>query len=167
MIIYLDMDDVVADWMGYARAIVNRNWNYGERIPDEDWNKVSAKKRMYRDLPIKEGAHDLVNFCRDAVADGLADDLRFLTALPHNHGVPYAAWDKVLWAMERFERIPVFFGPYSFDKYKHCTPGDILIDDRTSNCEEWRAAGGHSHIYRSWEECKPWLESILNEHTKS
>jgi len=167
MIIYLDMDDVVADWMGYARAIVNRNWNYGERIPDEDWNKVSAKKRMYRDLPIKEGAHDLVNFCRDAVADGLADDLCFLTALPQNHGVPYAAWDKVLWAMERFERIPVLFGPYSFDKYKHCTPGDILIDDRTSNCEEWRAAGGHSHIYRSWEECKPWLESVLNEHTKS
>ena len=167
MIIYLDMDDVVADWMGYARAIVNRNWNYGERIPDEDWNKVSAKKRMYRDLPIKEGAHDLVNFCRDAVADGLADDLCFLTALPQNHGVPYAAWDKVLWAMERFERIPVLFGPYSFDKYKHCTPGDILIDDRTSNCEEWRTAGGHSHIYRSWEECKPWLESVLNEHTKS
>jgi hypothetical protein len=161
------MDDVVADWMGYARAIVNRNWNYGERIPDEDWNKVSAKKRMYRDLPIKEGAHDLVNFCRDAVADGLADDLCFLTALPQNHGVPYAAWDKVLWAMERFERIPVLFGPYSFDKYKHCTPGDILIDDRTSNCEEWRTAGGHSHIYRSWEECKPWLESVLNEHTKS
>jgi len=157
------MDDVVADWMGYARAIVNRNWNYGERIPDEDWNKVSAKKRMYRDLPIKEGAHDLVNFCRDAVANGLADDLCFLTALPQNHGVPYAAWDKVLWAMERFERIPVLFGPYSFDKYKHCTPGDILIDDRTSNCEEWRVAGGHSHIYRSWEECKPWLESILND----
>ena len=157
------MDDVVADWMGYARAIVNRNWNYGERIPDEDWNKVSAKKRMYRDLPIKEGAHDLVNFCRDAVANGLADDLCFLTALPQNHGVPYAAWDKVLWAMERFERIPVLFGPYSFDKYKHCTPGDILIDDRTSNCEEWRAAGGHSHIYRSWEECKPWLESILDD----
>lgn len=155
------MDDVVADWMGYAHAIVNRNWNYGERIPDEDWNKVSAKKRMYRDLPIKEGAHDLVNFCRDAVADGLADDLCFLTALPQNHGVPYAAWDKVLWAMERFERIPVLFGPYSFDKYKHCTPGDILIDDRTSNCEEWRVAGGHSHIYRSWEECKPWLESVL------
>ena len=163
MIIYLDMDDVVADWMGYARAIVNRNWNYGERIPDEDWNKVSAKKRMYRDLPIKEGAHDLVNFCRDAVANGLADDLCFLTALPQNHGVPYAAWDKVLWAMERFERIPVLFGPYSFDKHKHCQPGDILIDDRTSNCEEWRAAGGHSHIYRSWTECKPWLESILND----
>ena len=164
MIIYLDMDDVVADWMTAARDIVNRNWNYGEQIPDEDWNKVRAKSRFYRDLPIKEGAHDLVNFCRDAVADGRADDVRFLTALPHNDDMPYAAYDKVLWATERFERIPVLFGPYSYDKYKHCQPGDILIDDRTSNCEEWITAGGHAHIYRTWKACDHWLKERLGEH---
>jgi hypothetical protein len=162
MIIYLDMDDVVADWMAEARRIVNRNWNYGERIPDEDWNKVKAKSRFYRDLPIKPGAHELVQYCRDAVSKGLADGMAFLTALPHNDAVQWAASDKVFWAHERFEGIPVFFGPYSFDKHKHCKPGDILIDDRTSNCEEWANAGGHSHIYRTWEECKPWLEQILN-----
>ena len=162
MIIYLDMDDVVADWMPAARAIVNRSWEYGERIPDEDWNKVKVKARFYRDLPIKPGAHDLVNFCRDAVANGLADDLRFLTALPHDYSVPFAPWDKILWAMERFERIPVLFGPFSHDKWRHCQPGDILIDDRTGNCEEWTRAGGQAHIYRTWENCKPWLEQILN-----
>jgi len=161
MIIYLDMDDVVADWMQAARDIVKRNWNYGEQIPDSDWNKVKAKTRFYRDLPVKEGAHELVNFCRDAVAEGLADDLRFLTALPHSDDMPYAAYDKVLWATERFERIPVLFGPYSYDKYKHCQPGDILIDDRTSNCEEWTAASGHAHIYRTWEACEPWLKERL------
>ena len=162
MIIYLDMDDVVADWMPAARAIVNRSWEYGERIPDAEWEKVKAKQRFYRDLPIKPGAHELVEFCRSAVADGLADDLRFLTALPHDYSVPFAPWDKILWAMERFERIPVLFGPFSHDKWRHCQPGDILIDDRTSNCEEWRRAGGLSHIYRTWEGCKPWLEQILN-----
>jgi hypothetical protein len=155
------MDDVVADWMPAARAIVNRNWEYGERSPDSDWNKVKAKQRFYRDLPIKPGAHDLVNFCRDAVADGLADEVRFLTALPHDYSVPFAPWDKILWAMERFERIPVLFGPFSYDKWRHCKPGDILIDDRTSNCIEWENAGGHSHIYKTWEECKPWLENTL------
>jgi hypothetical protein len=162
MIIYLDMDDVVADWMQAARDIVKLNWNYGEHIPDEDWNKVKAKARFYRDLPIKEGAHELVEFCRDAVANGLADDVRFLTALPHDYSVPFAPWDKTLWAMERFERIPVLFGPFSFDKWRHCNPGDILIDDRTSNCVEWENAGGHAHIYRTWEGCRPWLEQILN-----
>ena len=161
MKIYLDMDDVVADWMPAARAIVNRNWEYGERIPESDWNKVKAKERFYRDLPIKDGAHELVQFCRDAVADGLVDDLRFLTALPHDYSVPFAPWDKILWAMERFERIPVLFGPFSHDKWRHCQPGDILIDDRTSNCEEWIRAGGQAHIYRTWEACKPWLEETL------
>ena len=33
-------------------------------------------------------------------------------------------------------------GPYSHDKQKWCIPGDILIDDRPSNIEQWTAAGG-------------------------
>lgn len=155
------MDDVVADWMPAARAIVNRNWDYGERIPESDWSKVKAKERFYRDLPTKPGAHELVAFCRQALSDGKITDLKFLTALPHDYSVPYASYDKVLWANERFPGIPVFFGPYSHDKWKHCTPGDILIDDRTSNCEEWTREGGHAHIYRTWENCKPWLEELV------
>ena len=165
MIIYLDMDDVVADWRTAAEDFLQLKFPNGDqwaRIPDDKWQELKRNSRFYRNLPIKAGAHDLVNFCRDAVADGLADDVRFLTALPHNNDMQYAAYDKVLWAIERFERIPVLFGPYSNDKYKHCKPGDILIDDRTSNCSEWRSAGGLSHIYRTWEGCKPWLEQILN-----
>lgn len=161
MNIYLDMDDVVADWMGAARAMVHRSWEYGERIPDKDWNKIKARERFYRDLPVKDGAYDLVNYCQTAVAQGLADRLTFLTAIPHDDTIQYAVNDKVWWAHEHFPLIPVFIGPYSFDKYKHCRPGDILIDDRHSNCAEWRAAGGHSHEYRTWEICKPWLEEIL------
>jgi 5'(3')-deoxyribonucleotidase len=161
MIIYLDMDDVVADWMPAARAIVNRNWEYGERIPESDWAKVKAKSRFYRDLPLKPGAHALVEYCQDALSNGLIEDLHFLTALPHDYSVPLASYDKVLWAHERFPGIPVRFGPYSHDKWRHCTPGDILIDDRTSNCEEWIREGGRAHIYRTWEACKPWLDSIL------
>jgi len=159
MKIYLDMDDVVADWMPAARAIVNRNWEYGERIPDSDWNKVKAKQRFYRDLPIKPGAHELVSYCRAAVEN--AEDLCFLTALPHDYSVPFASYDKVLWAQEHFPDIPVLFGPFSHDKWRHCEPGDILIDDRTSNCEEWIRAGGRAHVYRHWPECHAWLQEIL------
>ena len=161
MRIYLDMDDVVADWMVTARAIVNRNWEYGERIPDTDWNKVKAKERFYRDLPVKPGAYELVEYCQDLLSKGKIESLAFLTALPHDYSVPYAAQDKVWWAHERFEGIPVFFGPFSHDKYKHCEPGDILIDDRASNCEEWIVAGGQAHIYRQWPECKEWLQEIV------
>ena len=163
MKIYLDMDDVVADWMPAARAIVNRNWDYGERIPESDWSKVKAKSRFYRDLPMKPGAEELVEFCRDLVAKGIAEELLFLTALPHDYSVPFAAYDKVLWAQERFPNIPVLFGPYSFDKWRHCQAGDILIDDRHSNCHEWRAAAGLAHEYRNWPACKQWFESVFND----
>jgi len=164
-IIYLDMDDVVADWMKAARDIVNRNWDYGERIPEKDWSKVKAKERFYRDLPLKARAHELVDYCKSAVEKGQASDLRFLTALPHDYSVPFASYDKIYWASKHFPDIPVLFGPFSHDKYKHCKPGDILIDDRHSNCAEWRAAGGQAHEYRNWEDCKPWLDSILTNNS--
>jgi hypothetical protein len=119
--------------------------------------------RFYRHLPLKENAHDLVQYCRDAVSKGRADGMAFLSALPRNNDMQFAAQDKVWWAHEHFEGIPVFLGPYSYDKWKHCKPGDILIDDRTSNCEEWISAGGRSHIYKTWEACKPWLEHTLGQ----
>jgi 5'(3')-deoxyribonucleotidase len=154
------MDDVVADWMTAAKAIVNRNWNYGERIPDSDWTKVKARQRFYRDLPVKPGATELVEWCRD-YKDRTDCGLFFLTALPHDYSMPWASQDKVWWAHDHFPKIPVFFGPFSHDKWRHCKTGDILIDDRTSNCEEWRSAGGHAHVYRNWAECKTWLEETI------
>ena len=160
MNIYLDMDDVVADWMTTAREMVQRNWNYGERIPDSDWKKLQTRQRFYRDLPKKPGADELVQWCRD-YRDRTGCGLFFLTALPHDYTMPYAASDKVWWAHERYPDVTVFFGPFSQDKWRHCREGDVLIDDRTSNCEEWRNAGGLSHIYKQWPECKLWLEETL------
>ena len=163
MIIYLDMDDVVADWHTAAQEFLRMRWNKdNERIPQEDWDKIKMNARFYRHLPLKENAHDLVQYCRDAVSNGQADGLAFLSALPRNNDMQFTAQDKVWWAHEHFEGIPVFLGPYSYDKWKHCKPGDILIDDRTSNCDEWTRAGGLSHIYKTWEGCRPWLEQTLN-----
>ena len=66
----------------------------------------------------------------------------FLTAVPKGNDVKWAFYDKVNWATTHYPDIPVMFGPYSHDKHVHCKLGDVLIDDRTSNCEEWRHAGG-------------------------
>jgi 5'(3')-deoxyribonucleotidase len=156
MNIYLDMDDVVADWMATARKMVERDWNYGERIPDSDWKKLQRDPHFYRNLPKKAGADELVQWCRHH-KEKTGCGLYFLTALPHDYTMPHAASDKVWWAHERYPDIPVFFGPFSGDKWRHCKLGDILIDDRTSNCTEWRNAGGLAHIYKQWPECKQWL----------
>jgi hypothetical protein len=165
MNIYLDMDDVVADWIPYAQEVLKMRWDdkKGERIPQKDWDKLKEDLRFYAHLPLKPGAHDLVDHCLRYAARNPGTRVAFLTALPHDYSGQYASYDKVFWADKHFPGIPVFFGPFSYDKYRHCKPGDILIDDRHSNCSEWIAAGGTSHIYTTWEACKPWLEETLGD----
>jgi hypothetical protein len=163
MNIYLDMDDVVADWLVYAQEFLKMRWDdkTGERIPQADWDRLKEDTRFYSRLPVKPGAHELVDYCKRYVSRNPDTRLAFLTALPHDYSSQYAANDKVWWADKHFPSIPVFFGPFSHDKWRHCKPGDILIDDRHSNCNEWRSAGGQAHIYTTWENCKPWLEETL------
>jgi len=170
MIIYLDMDDVVADWRVAAEDFLKLKFPNDDpwaRIPDEKWAELKRNSRFYRTLPLKPGADELVQYCRNAVHKGLADDVRFLSAIPHNNDMPWSIQDKVWWAHDNFPGIPVFLGPYSHDKQVHCQPGDILIDDRTDNCMQWENRGGQAHIYRTWEGCKPWLEQIINNKERS
>lgn len=140
--IYLDMDGVVADFDSYAKKVLNtdqtkHNW------PPEQWKKIASNTRLYRDLDKMKDADRLVKFCR-LVCKEKNWDLLFLTAVPKNDDVPYAYYDKIVWVNQYYPDIPVLFGPHSNDKWRHCQPGDILIDDRPSNCEEWKRAGGHA-----------------------
>jgi 5' nucleotidase, deoxy (Pyrimidine), cytosolic type C protein (NT5C) len=162
MNIYLDMDDVVADWIAHAQNFLKLRWDdkKGERIPQSDWDRLKADTHFYRSLPLKEGANDLVNYCRDLTMK-TGGSLRFLTALPHDYSMPFAVSDKVFWAQEHFRDIPVTIGPFSYDKWRHCKfPTDILIDDRHSNCHEWIAAGGIAHIYTDWPTCRAWFQEL-------
>lgn len=159
--IYLDMDDVVADWRGYAEKFFKRKITPDDRLPHAEWVTLSRDQRMYGKLGLKTGAYDLVEWCKQYTRTH-GGNLYFLTAIPRNNNMPYAISDKVKWAERFFPGIPCFFGPYAVDKVKHCTGHDsILIDDRNSNCTEWVATGGRAHIYRDWEECKVWLEQEL------
>jgi hypothetical protein len=116
---------------------------------------------MFSDLELKPGAEELVNYCLQLYRSAKIEGLYFLTALPHNNDLPFAAYDKVLWAQYYFPGIPVFIGPYSEDKQQRCCPGDVLIDDRAVNCKQWIAAGGLAHQYKSWDLCKPWLDEVF------
>jgi hypothetical protein len=158
------MDDVVADWHSRAQEILKlRVVKDSDRIPQAEWDKLKENLRFYRDLPVMEGAHELVDMCKAYIARNPQYNLRFLTALPHDYSMPFAVYDKVHWGDQYFPGIPVTIGPFSYDKWRHCkNAGDILIDDRHSNCEEWEARGGIAHVYTTWEACKPWLTTILS-----
>ena len=160
--LFLDMDDVVADFMGYAHYVLaGKTLENGYRFPDNDWKKLKDNPRLYRDLLLKAGAIELVEWCQNYCQEHNGK-LAFLTAMPRKGDVPYAFYDKVHWANQYFPGIPVFFGPRSADKQNFCKGhNSILIDDRLSNCEDWRNAGGRAFQYKNWEDCKIWLENEL------
>lgn len=160
--IYIDMDDVVADFSGYAKSkLGTADIENGYRFPPEQWREITRDPRLYSRLSIKDGGAELIEWCSNYQA-ATKCELAFLTALPRKNDVKYAANDKVLWAHQYFPWIPCFIGPYSQDKHKFAEGSNsILIDDRLDNCTQWRDAGGRAHQYKNWEPCKTWLEKEL------
>ena len=143
---YLDMDGVVADWDTAASQFLGRPTRGADprthyKNTPEEWQRIKTQSRFYRDLPLMPRCSELVDLAR-RYRDGLGWKLLFLTAVPKDDDVPWAYYDKVLWAQIHFPDIPVHFGPHSWDKAKHCTQGDMLVDDRPDNCSSWINAGG-------------------------
>jgi 5'(3')-deoxyribonucleotidase len=139
--IFLDMDGVVADWEARAAQLVGYSIDSDTRYPDEDWAKLQADDHFYRHLPLCPGAEQLVSTALE-LGHERSMPVYFLTALPHKNDMPWSIWDKTQWAMQHFPGVPVWFGPYSVDKYLRAGPGNILIDDRVSNINQWVNAGG-------------------------
>ena len=160
MNIYVDMDEVVADFKGFAEEFFQRNLDNRERLPPEEWERLASCERLYRDLQVREGGYSLINWLRVYCHEHNVG-LFFLTAIPRNNDIPYAIMDKVEWCQKYFPGIPVFIGPRSHEKVKRCKFGDILIDDRLSNITEWNEAGGVGYQYKNWADCKLWLEAVL------
>ena len=147
--LYLDMDGVVADFDEYAARTLGVPPSAGI-YPDEIWRKLAGNARLYRDLEKTSYADQLVFECSKFVKRHNYE-LMFLTAVPKGNDVPWAFYDKVYWARHNFPTIPVMFGPYSKDKHVHCRPGDILIDDRKSNIDEWRISGGLGILHTDYD----------------
>lgn len=140
--LYLDMDGVVADFRARALHVIGAEPTAGgDMYPDQDWQRLRDDPHLFLRLPLMVRATELVNLARQ-YRDTLGWNLLFLTAIPHNNDLPWAFHDKAEWVRLHFPDIAVHFGPYSNDKHLHCTPGDILVDDRIENCRQWRAAGG-------------------------
>jgi hypothetical protein len=138
------MDGVVADYRARAVEIIGYDLaDPNAMYPDSDWALLQGERNLFSQLPKTGQADQLVVMARE-FRDQLGWELLFLTAIPHNNDMPWAFYDKVMWANNYYPDIPVMFGPYSTDKARQCHPGDILVDDRTDNCASWRAAGGRS-----------------------
>ena len=134
------MDGVVADFNLYVSNVIGRpiGWDQDD-LTVEEWDSLTKIPNFYRQLPLIEESVRMVGLCKSFSS---RVNVEFLTAIPRQTTMPTAKQDKIDWINEYFPGIPVNFGPYSRDKQKWARPGDILIDDKQSNIEEWEAAGG-------------------------
>jgi 5'(3')-deoxyribonucleotidase len=162
--IYIDMDGVVADFnrnatlvLGHDKQDINSKWS------DAEWDKVKQLPHFYRTLPLMPRASEMMDLAL-RFRDSLGYELRMLTAIPQNNDMPDCIHDKIDWMADYWPDIRVHFGPYSEDKQNHCTgPNDILVDDKPSNIEEWRARGGRAvEVTADYELALTELRAILD-----
>lgn len=147
MIIYLDLDGVLADFDKRADQLLGPEHTY--LATKEDWDILRQKDpEFFLNLDLMPSARELWKYVKELV-EGSSHDLKILTALPFRADWPEVKDHKRKWVRKHFcKDIEVLFGPFSRDKQKHCKPGDILIDDREDNINAWNEAGGIGVLYK-------------------
>lgn len=131
MQIYVDMDGVLADFdLGYAAAF--GVWP-GKEKDDVDWSAVRKHKDFYLNLSPMIDMQMLWDYVKKY-------NPIVLTGIPEN--VPEADANKRAWAIKNLGGTVEIHCCRSKEKYLHCKPGDLLIDDWTKYKDLWVNAGG-------------------------
>ncbi|MDC6351058.1 5'(3')-deoxyribonucleotidase [Zeaxanthinibacter sp. PT1] len=167
MILYLDMDEVLADTYGAHIEIYNQE--FGENLTKEDcmgrevWQSVpEARQQSVKDHARQEG------FFRPLKP--IEDSIRVVKELQRKHEIyiasaamqfPNSLREKSDWLDEHFPFIPwqnrILLG------HKHILDGDVLIDDRSYNLKNFKGRGmlftsPHNVNENHYERVNTWTE---------
>ena len=163
MIIYFDMDGVLADFdaavVPYSQAGLNLN-NQSERLEEDAraakrarWQRIEQATNFWADIPVVDGIRDLLSLARDK------GELFVLTTVPGAKnfvgGTDYVDFidaQKRAWIArhmpEFFDDAHVITARMPKHELIHPSSADLLIDDRPANIEDWCAAGGRGILFR-------------------
>jgi hypothetical protein len=159
--LYLDMDGVLVDFNKFVFDRMGKIFPQNSKMDDSTmWKYLDTIDHLFLKLEPMPYAYRLY---KEAAL--VADNVEILTAIPRRGQAPTAREDKVAWVKKHFgDHLKVNFGPYSKDKWKHCVPGDILIDDRHDNIIEWDASGGNGilHFPNDYDRTVKLLHDIVN-----
>ena len=141
--LFLDCDGVLADFDAGARKVLGMEVRafearHGKR---EFWRRLARAKDFYATLPEMHDARELFDAVKHLKPT-------ILTGLPLGD---WAAPQKVRWATEHFPGVPIITC-MARDKYRHMSPGDVLVDDREDHRAKWEDAGGIFIHHRSARE---------------
>lgn len=145
-VVLLDCDGVLADFAGGFLKLVNAHFGtaftpsdvttydiaaalgWTREKADEAYGLITASVRFAADLDVFPGAADGVR--------RLAELAEIYVVTPPWHTQPTWCHDRTNWLWRNFE-IPAHRVIHT--SAKHLISGDVLIDDKLSHCEEWRA----------------------------
>ena len=170
---YLDMDGVIADFLSAASAAHNRPLPYDrpealgcwdtEKLwgitPREFWAPCNTEE-FWLGIPKTPEADSIMALALDNFG---ADNVCILTAPNQAPGCINA---KRRWMREQFPSVNL---PMIFTASKGWVggPGKVLIDDKDSNCEEFREAGGFALLVpRLWNSRHATAPNVLDELNK-
>lgn len=164
--IWVDSDGVMVDFDRYVKENMSVA---AQKNKKTFWSEMAIKRQPYRRMKATPYAKDLWAAIMLLVSHYKQQAPKILTALPLKDTMPSAEADKRWWYTHNpqiFADAPpeVVVGPYAEDKINHCTPGDILIDDKMDNCEAWAGAGGVAiHHTGDWRATARALQMLLSE----
>jgi hypothetical protein len=131
--IYLDCDGVLADFDKGAAAVFG--------MPSDAFEARRGTAEFWKRLARADGFFEHLDLMPDALQ--LYDAVKvkapiILTGMPHGK---WAEPQKRRWAARHFPGVPMI-ATLAALKREHCTPGDVLVDDRDQHRALWEQAGG-------------------------
>lgn len=158
MRILLDMDGVLADFVGGAAKLIGfdpalvTEWDFYPAIgetEDSFWKKISKGKSLFwEQLEEYPWSVNLITACN------ITAPTIILTA-PSKHRLckEYSSIGKMRWMSNRWG--PEFDDYYLGTKKEFCaSPDSVLIDDNDKNCERFQQAGGRAILFP-----QPWNQN--------
>ena len=177
--IYLDIDDVLADFRSHiiARGVTSytgtfytndpATWTAAQTKSDMEANVVMAQENFWLDIPVAEGAFEII------ATAAMRGEVHLLTALPGRVDPSIhsdIAAQKLVWAENKLhfpvERVHTCMREekQTFALHPHANvfgPGPVLVDDNKRTCREWRERGGHAIQHKDWRKTVDELKRIL------
>lgn len=151
-LVHVDLDGVLASYGEEYRKLFNADPAEKGKIK---FTRFKQCPNFYRNLPLMSGALKLWAFLKPYHPSILSAKSNFC---------PASKPDKIAWVHQHLgltDPNKIIIVDYPNEKWKHCTPGSILIDDSEKNCKEWEKAGGVAILHTSAEETIKELKKLL------
>lgn len=135
--IFIDMDGVLADFDKKKEELkkIHPKMSLND---NEFWKGIQSVDHFFLHLEPMPDMSELMSYLQS-----LDIPLAILTALPRTTSMPTAKQDKKTWIGREVSFDIEFNASRSAKlKQKWAREGHVLIDDKASNIDEWRNAGG-------------------------